>query len=280
MTATLGSGESIEDGFTFVSDNSGDKGLDKISGQSFDFEISDDETYLLSCFPSELDFYDQKRGHILRPRGKKQSLKGKATKKCPRKQRGSGVPLAIKERRIRETRTENSRRKKENKVKTRVPTRCPVANPERKQGKVHEDERSLAKANGEFPNQTITPATYYNNSDFILSPRHGVKIADQAFLNVLIELQNRDITPEDYDLLLRLDCSVKPKTLSQAKINRLRSDTVNGTLKEVCTICLEDYTPGQETIFLPCGHYFHGQCIQEWLRWTSKKCPIDGKEVQ
>ena len=38
--------------------------------------------------------------------------------------------------------------------------------------------------------------------------------------------------------------------LTQAKINRQRSDKVNSRLKEVCTICLEDYTPGQErTLF-------------------------------
>ena len=77
MAATLCSRESIEVDFR---ENRGNKGLAEISGQSFDFEISEEERYLLSCFPSELDFYDQKRGHILRPRGKKQSLEAKATK--------------------------------------------------------------------------------------------------------------------------------------------------------------------------------------------------------
>ena len=178
-------------------ENRGDKGLAAISGQSFDFEISEEERYLLSCFPSELDFYDQKRGQILRPRGKKQSLEAKATKKHPWKQSGGAVPLANKETRIKEARTENSKRKKEkNNMKTRFPTRFPVANPERKHSKVYEDGRSLEKANGEFPDRTITPATFYNNSDFILSPRHGVKIADEAFLKVLIELQNSEITLE------------------------------------------------------------------------------------
>ena len=154
----------------------------------------------------------------MRPRGKKQSLEAKATKKHPWKQSGGAVPLANKETRIKEARTENSKRKKEkNKMKTRFPTRFPVANPERKHNKVYEDGRSLEKANGEFPDRTITPATFYNNSDFILSPRHGVKIEDEIFLKVLIELQNSEITLEDYEFLLQLDCPVKPKTLTQAE---------------------------------------------------------------
>ena len=102
-------------------------------------------------------------------------------------------------------------------MKTRFPTRFPVVNPERKHSKVYEDGRSLEKANAKFPDRTITPATFYNNSDFILSPRHGVKIAAEAFLKVLIELQNSEITLEDYEFLLQLDCPVKPKTLTQTE---------------------------------------------------------------
>ena len=103
-------------------------------------------------------------------------------------------------------------------MKTRFPTRFPVVNPERKYSKVYEDGRSLEKANGEFPDRTITPATFYNNSDFILSPRRGVKIADEEFLKVLIELQNSEITLEDYEFLLQLDCPVKPKTLATFRL--------------------------------------------------------------
>ena len=91
MAATLCSRESIEVGFR---ENRGDKGLAEISGHSFDFEISEEERYLLSCFPSELDFYDQKRGQILRPREKKQSLEAKATKKHPWKQSGGASTLS------------------------------------------------------------------------------------------------------------------------------------------------------------------------------------------
>merc|ERR1712113_1016109 len=42
---------------------------------------------------------------------------------------------------------------------------------------------------------------------------------DDATYRMLCELQNRDIRPEDYDLLSRLDESVKPKTLD---VNQLQ----------------------------------------------------------
>ena len=40
-----------------------------------------------------------------------------------------------------------------------------------------------------------------------------------------------------------------------------------------CTICLEDISVGSEATRLPCSHYFHGNCIAEWLG-TSKFCPL------
>ncbi|XP_068687709.1 uncharacterized protein [Montipora foliosa] len=293
-------GEVSEVSSIFVSRNGCNGGLTlqiiEISDQeSLDFEISDEEAYLFSYFPDELDFYDQKCGRVQRRiSGKKRSFKAKATKKyhaslnegeipSSSKQNGSGVFSANKELRIKELKIENSKRKKENKTKAKRKTAIQKDRPGTALlRKTNETclKRSLRNTAGECQNKSTAPSTFYNNSDFILCSGHSVKFEDQEFVNLLIELQNRDITPEDYEFLLQLDCSVKPKTLSQAQINCLRSDTVNGVLENLCSICMEEYSPGQETMFLPCGHFFHSHCIQTWLRWTSNKCPIDGKEVQ
>ena len=260
---------------------------------SLDFELSDEEDCALSYYPSELDFYDQKRGQILRRNGGKKGLsaKTKAKKNCPEndqappsssKYGGQGGCSGNKELRIKEMRTENSKRKKVKKTKTRKETELiqdrSVARAG-KNGKIRDPRSCLKKSVHESCNQPIKPPSFYNNSDFILGSGNSVKFDDQAFMNLLIELQNREITPEDYDLLVQLDCSVKPKTLSKDQIDSLRSDTVTSVLDDVCSICIEDYTPGEERQFLPCGHYFHGQCIQTWLSWTSNRCPIDGKEL-
>ncbi|XP_012843165.1 PREDICTED: uncharacterized protein LOC105963319 [Erythranthe guttata] len=43
-----------------------------------------------------------------------------------------------------------------------------------------------------------------------------------------------------------------------------------------CTVCLEGFS--NEAYSMPCGHYFHGDCIREWLR-TSHSCPVCRYEV-
>ena len=42
-----------------------------------------------------------------------------------------------------------------------------------------------------------------------------------------------------------------------------------------CSICIEEFKPGQETIALPCDirHFFHSQCILACSR-NSSACPL------
>lgn len=105
--------------------------------------------------------------------------------------------------------------------------------------------------------------------------------------NFLISLQHRDLTPEDYDMLLRLDDTVKPKTLSENVLDKLRTEKIGpngpeqgaGDWEPLCTICMEPYINGQERKFLPCGHDFHTECIDKWLKNSSINCPLDGLPV-
>ncbi|BFZ05732.1 hypothetical protein BsWGS_08771 [Bradybaena similaris] len=105
--------------------------------------------------------------------------------------------------------------------------------------------------------------------------------------NFLISLQHRDLTPEDYDMLLRLDDTVKPKTLSENVLDKLRTEQIGpngpeqgaGDWEPLCTICMEPYITGQVRKFLPCGHDFHTECIDKWLKNSSLNCPLDGLPV-
>ncbi|KAJ8300031.1 hypothetical protein KUTeg_021550 [Tegillarca granosa] len=49
---------------------------------------------------------------------------------------------------------------------------------------------------------------------------------DSQIANLLINIQHRDLTPEDYDLLLRLDDRVKPKTLDETTLTKFKTDKV------------------------------------------------------
>ncbi|KAH7042150.1 hypothetical protein B0J12DRAFT_579751, partial [Macrophomina phaseolina] len=41
-----------------------------------------------------------------------------------------------------------------------------------------------------------------------------------------------------------------------------------------CTICTEEFEPGQDVRVLPCDHKFHPECIDPWLLNVSGTCPL------
>lgn len=43
---------------------------------------------------------------------------------------------------------------------------------------------------------------------------------------------------------------------------------------EVCSICLDSLTAGAEVLLLPCKHFFHKVCMEEWLKQGRAICPF------
>lgn len=118
------------------------------------------------------------------------------------------------------------------------------------------------------------------NLHFALQRTNAAPDLGADLVNVLINLQHRDLTPEDYDLLLRLDESVAPKTVNKSLLNNFKTDTVDETCAgDVCPVCMDAYEIGQNRKFLPCNHVFHAKCIDMWLENSSRNCPIDGLPV-
>lgn len=99
-------------------------------------------------------------------------------------------------------------------------------------------------------------------------------------VDFLMALQDREVTPEDYDFLLKLDELIPKKTVSEECLGRLKEDTVDGShVEDICGICMENYEIGQIRKILPCQHMFHANCIEQWLSQSSTKCPLDGLEI-
>ena len=103
---------------------------------------------------------------------------------------------------------------------------------------------------------------------------------DAMYLEFLISIQHREITPEDYEYLSRLDELVKKKTVSENVLDKLKTEKINADLfekvkDESCGICLDSYLLQQEIKYLPCGHFFHLECINNWLKNQSTHCPLD-----
>ena len=92
-------------------------------------------------------------------------------------------------------------------------------------------------------------------------------------------LQSRELTPEDYELLLRLDESVQRKNLLSAEAASNLIQTILAEDAE-CSVCLCDMQKGECTVVLGCSHCFHPECIKEWLTRGRDTCPICTAKVQ
>ncbi|CAE7230647.1 PJA1 [Symbiodinium sp. CCMP2592] len=95
----------------------------------------------------------------------------------------------------------------------------------------------------------------------------------------VFDLLSREITPDDYELLLRLDRAVAPPVASSDRIealpNLLPADFSGG----VCSICLMPFQEDSNVTAMSCKHQFHRGCISKWLAECRKTCPLCGKDA-
>ena len=61
---------------------------------------------------------------------------------------------------------------------------------------------------------------------------------------------------------------------SEEEFNNLEEINFNSLKEEcICNICLETITQDSRIIRLSCGHIFNYNCIENWLKKHSNKCP-------
>jgi len=94
----------------------------------------------------------------------------------------------------------------------------------------------------------------------------------------VFDLLHRDITPEDYDMLLRLDEKVERRTVSASSVESLPTMQGKDALGEDCSVCLAAFEPEDVLAVLPCQHRFHRDCIAKWLSECRSKCPLCGED--
>jgi len=89
----------------------------------------------------------------------------------------------------------------------------------------------------------------------------------------LFELQNREITAEDFEMLCILDEGVAKKTLDKESLDKFKTTKVTEGGQD-CGVCQCELEIGEEMTCLPCGHKFHTECINEWLLKYNNSCPF------
>lgn len=94
------------------------------------------------------------------------------------------------------------------------------------------------------------------------------------------DLLYREITPNDYETLLRLDDTVARPTVSADGLDSLPMAPPADFLGEECAVCLASFEAADEVSSLPCGHHFHRACIGKWLGECSRACPLCGTSYE
>jgi len=126
---------------------------------------------------------------------------------------------------------------------------------------------------------------------------------ESAVQSRLRELQFRELTPRDYEVLRQLDeahsrrhvtqglsasSGAQPWSNGQWRQQRtamrptalLPAPESDGWKGEDCAICLDGLTDRATVCALPrCGHIFHRTCIESWLTRGKPECPLDAIEV-
>jgi hypothetical protein len=214
-----------------------------------------------------------------------------------------------------------------------------------------ECSRDWATSAGASLHDWALPVTSSTATDETLAAQLGLDVETYRMLR---QLEQRDIRPEDYELLGRLDDAVKPKTLNIADLERFmtrkylaastcndstsshrfpqfgvafwqlplpfledepreiianstcfgldfwkiefpkvgdselastvasdngKEDLENDCSLDVCGVCLLDFDDGDELRVLTCRHYFHRDCIDQWLLHSATTCPTCKQEL-
>eukprot|EP00531_Pseudo-nitzschia_arenysensis_P008564 CAMPEP_0116120504 /NCGR_PEP_ID=MMETSP0329-20121206/3208_1 /TAXON_ID=697910 /ORGANISM="Pseudo-nitzschia arenysensis, Strain B593" /LENGTH=249 /DNA_ID=CAMNT_0003614273 /DNA_START=101 /DNA_END=850 /DNA_ORIENTATION=+ len=72
-----------------------------------------------------------------------------------------------------------------------------------------------------------------------------------------------DVKTERWEQVAQLKINCLPLVQFDAEKVKCKTDLNDCDVK--CLVCQEDYCKGEELRKLPCGHYFHKDCVDQWL---------------
>jgi hypothetical protein len=104
---------------------------------------------------------------------------------------------------------------------------------------------------------------------------HDMVLPCGLFQDEVIELMYRDLSPEDFETLCKLDERLPKKNTAQRNlVDRLPRAIARDCGATECMVCLAEFEPTSHVVKLPCRHAFHRACISKWLTQCKSTCPL------
>ena len=125
-------------------------------------------------------------------------------------------------------------------------------------------EQSFQTDMTEVSNSDISNSS---DSDFNVSSESSTVSIDDEIMQ--IEMQH---SFQDQEEISNPISETVMKTFPIMKIDDSKLDRV-----EACHICLEKYNLDNYIVIMPCNHFYHEQCLKEWLK-KHNTCPICKKD--
>lgn len=109
-----------------------------------------------------------------------------------------------------------------------------------------------------------------NNMELFLSNI----LSNSSENNIIITIRNIDLTEHEHDTIDEKSFNeFKESTFENLKNNLSEYTTISELIPQ-CIICMDDYSDTDTLTILQCGHYFHKDCIKNWLLKYNHICPI------
>lgn len=104
---------------------------------------------------------------------------------------------------------------------------------------------------------------------------HDIVLPCGLFQEEVIGIMYRDLSPEDFDMLNKLDERVPKRNIVQRNlVDRLPVCLAADCGCSECGVCLAELDPNARVVQLPCRHAFHSTCISKWLTQCKNTCPL------
>ena len=102
---------------------------------------------------------------------------------------------------------------------------------------------------------------------------NGNNSDELEFFSNLNDDNEEDDDDDDDGLFTNFERGVSSNILNNLVVSKIKNIDKLDNDKKKCTICLENYANGDDSIALPCIHIFHALCIKTWLK-NHNNCPI------